>query len=189
VRQAHHAKFCQAVPLGRSRRNVGRVTSVDLLNDAFGRIQEVVHHAVDGLTEDQLAYRPGPEANSIAWLVWHLTRIQDDHVAHVAGTDQAWPKWADRFDLPFGPRDTGYGHDADAVAAVRVSAELLLGYHDDTYERTVRYVDGISDADLARVVDKRWDPPVTLGVRLVSVVSDDLQHAGQAAFVRGLLNR
>lgn len=165
------------------------MTSADLLNDAFGRIRELVHHVVDGLSEDQLAHRLAAEGNSIAWLVWHLTRIQDDHVAHVAGTDQVWPKWADRFDLPFDLRATGYGHDSAAVAAVRVPGELLTGYHDDAYERTVEYVGRVTDADLARVVDKRWDPPVTLGVRLMSVVSDDLQHAGQAAFVRGLLPR
>jgi hypothetical protein len=158
-----------------------------LLVDAFGRIREVVHRAVDGLSEEQLAHRPGEGANSIAWLVWHLTRIQDDHVADVAGTEQVWPKWADRFGLPFDPHETGYGHDPAAVAAVRVPGELLTGYHDETYARTIEYVGDITDGDLGRVVDERWDPPVTLGVRLVSVVSDDLQHAGQAAFVRGLL--
>jgi uncharacterized damage-inducible protein DinB len=165
------------------------VTTADLLIDTFGRIREAVHDAVEGLDEDQLAHRPGPNANSIAWLVWHLTRIQDDHVAHVAGSEQTWPAWADRFGLPFDLRDTGYGHDSTSVAAVRAPGELLVDYHDDTYERTVVYVRGITDADLGRVVDRRWDPPVTLGVRLVSVVADDLQHVGQAAFVRGLLPR
>jgi uncharacterized damage-inducible protein DinB len=165
------------------------VTSADLLLDAFDRIRQVVHHAVDGLSEDQLAHRLGAEANSIAWLVWHLTRIQDDHVADVAGVDQVWPRWADRSGLPFAPGDTGYGHGPAEVAAVRVSGELLTGYHDETYEQTIQYVRRVTDDDLGRVVDKRWDPPVTLGVRLVSVVSDDLQHAGQAAFVRGLLPR
>lgn len=165
------------------------MTSAELLVDAFGRIREVVHHTVDGLDEDQLAYRVDGGANSIAWLVWHLTRIQDDHVADAAGTEQVWPKWADRFGLPFDLGETGYGHGSPQVAAVRVKAELLTSYHDETYERTVEYVSGIADADLGRVVDTRWDPPVTLGVRLVSVVSDDLQHAGQAAFVRGLLPR
>ena len=165
--------------------------SADLLVDAFGRIREIVHRTVDGLSEDQLARRPGEEANSIAWLVWHLTRIQDDHVAGVAGTGQVWTDdgWCDRFGLPFDPADHGYGHTSEQVAAVRVEAQLLAGYHDAVYEKTVGYVAGISDADLERVVDRNWDPPVTLGVRLVSVVSDDLQHAGQAAFVRGLLER
>jgi uncharacterized damage-inducible protein DinB len=168
------------------------MTSADVLADAFGRVRQVVHRAVDGLTPEQLAFRVDPEANSIAWLVWHLTRIQDDHVAGVAGTDQVWTSqgWAERFGLPFDPRDTGYGHRADEVAAVQVaSGELLTGYYDAAHDQTVRYVEQLDDADLARVVDRSWDPPVTLGVRLVSVISDNLQHAGQAAFVRGVLQR
>jgi hypothetical protein len=62
------------------------MTSAELLADAFGRIQETVHDAVRGLTPEQLAFRIDSDANSIAWLVWHLTRIQDDHVADVALT-------------------------------------------------------------------------------------------------------
>jgi uncharacterized damage-inducible protein DinB len=167
------------------------VTSADLLTDAFDRIRDVVHQAVRDLSPEELAYRVDPHANSIAWLVWHLTRIQDDHVADVAGTEQAWTAagWADRFALPFPPGDTGYGHSADDVAGVTADADLLLGYHDATHERTVAYVGKLTDEDLPRVVDRRWNPPVTLGVRLVSVVSDDLQHAGQAAFLRGVVDR
>ncbi|HEY3501709.1 MAG TPA: DUF664 domain-containing protein [Actinocatenispora sp.] len=164
--------------------------SADLLADGFGRVRGVVHGAVDGLSTDDLAVRPEGHGNSIAWLVWHLTRIQDDHVADVAGTPQVWHEgWADRFVLPFGPGATGYGHSARDVAAVRADAELLTGYHDAVAERTLAYVDGLRDDDLDRIVDERWDPPVTLGVRLVSVISDDLQHAGQAAYVRGSLLR
>jgi hypothetical protein len=168
------------------------MTSAELLVDAFGRIRGVVHRTVDGLTPEQLTFRLDPETNSIAWLVWHLTRIQDDHVAGVAGAEQVWTSqgWVERFGLPFDPRDTGYGHRADEVAAVRVdSGELLVGYYDAVHAHTVRYVERLGDADLARIVDRSWDPPVTLGVRLVSVIADDLQHAGQAAFVRGILQR
>ena len=163
------------------------MTPADLLADSFDRILEDAERLLDGLDDAVLLERPGPVANPIAWLVWHLTRVQDDHVADVAGTGQTWPEWTERFGLPFRVRDTGYGHDAAAVGKVRVPAELLLGYHDATHARTVEYVSRVTDDDLQRVVDERWDPPVTLGVRLVSVVSDDLQHAGQAAFVRGLL--
>jgi uncharacterized damage-inducible protein DinB len=165
------------------------VTSADILVDAFGRIRQVTHRVVEGLTPAQLAIRINDEANSIAWLVWHLTRIQDDHVADVAGTEQVYTSkgWVERFDLPLAASDTGYGHSSDDVSAVRVGAgDLLTGYHDAVYDRTIAYVSGLNDADLARIVDESWDPPVSLGVRLVSVVSDDLQHAGQAAFVRGL---
>ena len=161
----------------------------ELLAEQFGRIRGVVAGAVRGLSEDELAFRPSERANSIAWLIWHLTRIQDDHVADVAGAQQAWMAegWADRFGLPFPPAETGYGHSSEQVAAVRVSADLLVGYHEAVFGHTVKYVRGLSEADLDRVVDVHWDPPVTLGVRLVSVVSDDLQHGGQAAYVRGLL--
>lgn len=164
----------------------------DLLVDAFGRIQRLVHHVVEDLTPDELAFRVNGEANSIAWLVWHLTRIQDDHVAGAAGTEQVWTsdEWASRFALPLESGDTGYGHSSDEVAAVRVgSPRLLSGYHNAVYNQTVGYVRQLSEADLGRIVDESWDPPVSLGVRLVSVIGDDLQHAGQAAFVRGLLSR
>ncbi|HEU4900867.1 MAG TPA: DUF664 domain-containing protein [Actinomycetota bacterium] len=168
------------------------MTSAELLVDAFGRIRGIVHRAVDGLTAEQLAFRVDPEANSIAWLVWHLTRIQDDHLADAFQAEQVWISqgWVERFGLPFDPRDTGYGHQADEVASVRVdSGELLVGYYDAVHEQTTRYVDRLGDAELALIVDRSWDPPVTLGVRLVSVIADDLQHAGQAAFVRGILQR
>ena len=167
------------------------MTSSELLTDAFGRIREEVHHAVDGLSRADLTYRLDADANSIAWLVWHLTRIQDDHIADAAGLEQVWTSkgWAEKFGLPFGRLATGYGHNSREVAAVRADAELLTAYHDAVYEQTLRYVRGLSDADLPRVVDESWDPPVTLAVRLVSVISDDLQHAGQAVFIRGILLR
>ncbi|MFF3014384.1 DinB family protein [Streptomyces sp. NPDC057939] len=166
--------------------------ATDVLADGFGRVREVVHEVVDGLSAEELNARPDPEANSITWLVWHLTRVQDDHLADAAGTDQVWSAggWADRFALDLPADATGYGHGPREVAAVRVDAgELLLGYHDAVHERTLGHLRGLAATDLDRVVDDRWDPPVTLAVRLVSVLSDDLQHAGQAAFVRGALRR
>ena len=161
----------------------------ELLTDGFGRVHGVVHMVLDGLNADQLAWRVTAEANTIAWLVWHLTRVQDDHVSEVAGVPQAWAAdgWADRFSLPFSADATGYGQDSDDVAAVLVDADLLAGYFDAVYARTIAYVAKLTDADLDRVIDDNWDPPVTLGVRLVSVLDDDIQHAGQAAFVRGIL--
>ncbi|MCK9795765.1 DinB family protein [Isoptericola sp. 4D.3] len=164
---------------------------VALLTDAFGRVSEEVRRVLRGATAGHLTYRPDPEANTVAWLVWHLTRVQDDHVADVAGTEQRWTAggWAEKFALPFDVADTGYGHSPEQVAAVRADTALLAGYLDDVHAATTTYLATVSEADLARVVDTRWDPPVTLGVRLVSVVGDDLQHVGQAAYVRGLAER
>jgi uncharacterized damage-inducible protein DinB len=167
------------------------VTAVDLLLDGFGRVQNAVHGAVHGLTEGQLQERLDPDANTIAWLAWHLSRVQDDHIADVAGTEQVWSSggWSQRFDLPFEQDETGYAQRSREVAAVRVSAPLLLEYYDAVHAQTISYVQGLRDEDLSRVVDTRWDPPVTLAVRLVSVISDELQHAGQAAFIRGIVTR
>ena len=162
----------------------------DILIDGFGRIREEVHAAVEGLGPDELAARPGPGANSVAWLVWHLTRVQDDHVADAFGLDQVWLSdgWEKRFGLGLPRHDTGYGHTPAKVDKVRVdSADLLTGYHDAVHEQTLGALRTLTAKDLERVVDEGWDPPVTLGVRLVSVLSDDHQHVGQAAYVRGLV--
>jgi hypothetical protein len=160
-----------------------------VLEDGLSRVREVVQAVTAGLDADQLAFRPSPQANSIAWLIWHLTRIQDDHISEVAGHEQTWTAagWAARFALPLPVSQTGYGHDADQVGAVRAPAELLTGYHEAVYAESVAYLRTLADADLDRIVDRRWDPPVSLGVRLVSVIDDDAQHAGQAAYLRGLI--
>jgi hypothetical protein len=160
-----------------------------LLVDAFGRVRERVIDLTDRLTDDIGTYRPDPEANSIAWLVWHLSRIQDDHVADLAQVEQVWAEWRARFGLPFSRWATGYGQGPQEVAAVRASGDLLGGYHQAVHDLTLRYLDGITAAELDRIVDTRWDPPVTAAVRLVSVVGDTMQHLGQAAYVRGLAER
>lgn len=166
------------------------MTLGELLVDSFNRIREGGHEAVEGLSPEQLAERPGPEANSVGWLVWHLTRIQDDHMADLAGREQVWTVqgWSKRFGLPFDDADTGYGHTPTEVDGVRVeSPDLLTGYLDAVHEQSVGFVSGLGLNDLDRIVDERWDPPVSLGVRLVSVINDDQQHVGQAAYVRGLV--
>ena len=165
--------------------------SAQLLVDGFARVHDTVHGVVDGLALEGLVYRPDPRANPIGWLVWHLTRVQDDHVADVAGTEQRWTAegWDTRFSLPFDRLATGYGQDPGEAGLVAAEPVLLLGYHDTVHATTTEYVRGLIDSDLDRVVDTRWDPPVTLGVRLVSVLADDLQHVGQAAYVRGMFER
>jgi len=171
---------------------MGSMRTSDLLVDGFGRIREEVHGAVAGLSTGQLAERLDSDANSIAWLCWHLTRVQDDHAADAFGVSQVWqqPQWAEwseRFGLS--TLDTGYGHSSRQVAHVRAPGSLLTSYYDAVHEQTISLVSKVADDDLDRIVDTRWDPPVSLGVRLISVISDCLQHAGQAAFIRGILQR
>ena len=164
----------------------------DVLIDAYGRIREEVEAVLGGLDEAALTARLDRDANSIAWLIWHLTRVQDDHFADAFTVEQVWVAggWAEKFALPFPVTDHGYGHTPDQVAQVcGVDADLLLGYHRATWLQSVELLGQVTSESLDRIVDTRWTPPVTLGVRLVSVLSDDLQHVGQAAFIRGILSR
>lgn len=160
--------------------------------EAFDRLPDLVRSAVRGLNADELRWAPVPGANTVGWLVWHLTRIQDDHIAEILEQEQVWVEgdWAPRFGLDPDPGNTGYGHRPKQVAAVQPeSAQALIEYYDAVAARTGELLRGLTTKDLDRIVDDSWDPPVTLGVRLVSVLNDDAQHAGQAAYVRGLIRR
>jgi len=160
----------------------------ELLRDAFTRLIEHVDELTDGLTDAQSGYRPSPDANTIAWLLWHSARVQDAQVADVAGVPQVWTGdgWVDRFGLDLPRDDTGYGHSADDVAKVRASADLLAGYYHAVHAMTLDYVTAVTADELARIIDTRWDPPVTASARLISVIDDCAQHLGQAAYIRGI---
>jgi hypothetical protein len=163
----------------------------ELLVDSFGRIRELYAGVPDDLDLETAHGRPEGVGNPIVWLLWHTARVQDDHVAGLAGTTQAWHDgWADRFGLPLDEDDIGYGHSSEEVDAVRVeSLQDLVDYHEAVHRLSLEYVERIEPAELDRVVDRSWDPPVTAGVRLVSVLGDCLQHLGQAAYVKGLPGR
>jgi uncharacterized damage-inducible protein DinB len=165
------------------------MTPNELLRESFSRIPETVERAVTGLSEDQLAARPAAGANTLAWLAWHIARGQDAQIAGLSGAEQVWTAdgWYDRFGLPLPASALGYGMSRDDVGRVRASADLLLGYLRAVHERTIAYIDTLTEEDLDEVIDEHWDPPVTRGVRLISILDDDVQHAGQAGYVRGLL--
>lgn len=161
-----------------------------VLLELYGRIPPLVRAVVEDLPAEKLVERPGPDANTIGWLLWHLARVQDHHVAELMGSEQVWAggDWAARVGLEPDPDNTGYGHSSEEVGRVRpVDGSALVDYLDAVQARTVTFLDGLSDGDLDRVVDRRWDPPVTMGVRLVSIADDSLQHVGQAAYAKGLL--
>lgn len=161
-----------------------------VLLELYGRIPPLVRDIAEGMPAGKLVERPGPGANTVGWLLWHLARVQDHHVSELMGSEQVWVSgdWAGRFGLEPDPDNTGYGHSSDEVSQVRpADGDAIVGYLDAVQARTISLLEGLSDGDLDRIVDRRWDPPVTMGVRLVSVADDSLQHIGQAAYVKGLL--
>jgi hypothetical protein len=161
----------------------------ELLRDSFTRLIEHVDDVTEGLTDEVSFHRPTPEANSIAWLVWHSARVQDAQLCDVAGIEQIWFRdgWVDRFNLDL-PRDShGYGHTPEQVGKVRPPADLLAGYYHAVHKVTLEFVASVTPEELTRIVDKRWTPPVTASARLVSIIDDCAQHLGQAAYVRGIV--
>jgi hypothetical protein len=160
----------------------------ELLRDSFTRLIEHVEELTDGLTDEIAIFRPTGTTNSIAWLIWHSARQHDAQLCDIAGIEEVWTRdgWVDRFALDLPREDTGYGHDADDVGKVRAHADLLAGYYHAVHKVTLEYIASVTTDELARVVDTRWDPPVTASVRLVSIVDDSAQHLGQAAYVRGI---
>jgi hypothetical protein len=160
----------------------------ELLRDSFTRLIEHADEVTDGLTDDVSSYRPTPDANTIAWLVWHSARVQDAQLCDIAGIEQVWLRdgWVDRFALDL-PRDAhGYGHTAADVAKVKAPAELLAGYYHAVHRVTLEFVASVTPDELARVVDENYHPPVTASARLVSIIDDCAQHLGQAAYLRGI---
>jgi hypothetical protein len=170
----------------------GAEAVLSLLTDTFGRIHEGVPAVVGGLSVAELLWRPDADANHIAWLVWHLTRQQDEQIADLAGTKSVWRSegWADRFGLPYRPQAHGYGMTSEEVGAFTLSdPSVLTGYHADVHALTERYVSGLTTKDLDKVIDRDWVPPVTVSIRIVSVFDDAAKHLGQAEYVRGLVQR
>ncbi len=160
--------------------------------DALDRMSERLISALEGLTVEQQCYRPDPDANSIAWLAWHVARVQDHHMAHMEGRNQIWADegWNEKFGMSPDLEDHGYGHTSEQVAAVVPATDTLLAeYQAAVARKTETYLRGLSEAALDEVIDRAWDPPVTRGVRLTSVVNEVAQHVGQVSYVRGLMER
>jgi hypothetical protein len=162
-----------------------------LLSDGFDRLPEFLGRVLDSLTVEDLGWQPRSDSNSIGWLVWHLTRQQDAQIAALMGEEQLWIKdgWHDKFDRPADPKDIGFGHTPEQVAAFNPpSVEILLEYLRDTVDRSKQYLHSLSEEDLDRELDEpKYQPLPTVGVRVISILDDSILHAGQAAYVRGLL--
>lgn len=174
-------------------------TAVAVLLEGFGRTPGLVRSALDGMSEDDLTRRIDPDANTIAWLVWHTARMQDGQITMAArslgrdrsSAEQVWTGqgFDERFELDVDDRDVGYGMSSEEVARIHAPAELLEAYHQAVHDRTVAFLESLHDDDYAFVVDESYHPPVTLVSRLVSILQDAVQHLGQAAYVRGILQR
>jgi hypothetical protein len=160
--------------------------------DIFLRIAQDLEQVLEGLSLEELHHQPSPDSNSIGWLTWHLTRSHDRNISELAGQEQLWitEGWHARFNRPPDPAETGFSHSAADAAAFRVpDSRVLLAYQHAVVERIRQYIlRMLSEGELEReVYSPTLRNTVTVRRRLVGIINEGLQHAGQAAYVRGLL--
>ncbi len=161
-----------------------------MITDALDRARGVVHAAVKDLSLRELLAGPKPH---IAWLAWHMARVQDHNIAELSGHQQIWiaDGWHGRFGMPPEPKDYASGHrqtpeQVDSFAAP--DPQILLGYLDAVFERTKDFLSSLTSQDLERTLDEpRYQPLPTVAVRLVSIVADNMRHAGQIEYLRGFI--
>jgi hypothetical protein len=161
----------------------------DLIVDGFERLPELAEEAFAGVRAADFDRAPEPGANPLGWTVWHLTRVEDGQVADLMGEPDVWVRdgWHRKFNRPPDHDDSGYGHTPAQVRAFRSpSAKVQLDYLHATTARTKRYLASLTPADLPRPIEPGPDPS-TVAIRLVSILADCHQHAGEAAYINGLL--
>ena len=162
----------------------------DMMVDGYGRIMEILERSLGGLTEDDLNWQPKPDCNSIGWLAWHLTRWHDVMISNFMEEEQLWIKegWHQKFRRAADEKDSGMGDKAEDLAKyTSPDAATLLGYQKAVLERSKGYFPTLSPQDLDKVFEGvPFQPPPSWGMMLMGTLGDSLQHAGQAAYIRGL---
>jgi hypothetical protein len=164
-----------------------------LVADQIRRVQRDLESTLDGIDPALLDRSPGPAANTIGWLAWHLTRSHDRNVSELRGAPQLWiaSGWHERFGRGPDPGETGFGHSADELAAFRSPpAAVLVAYHAAVVHMVLGYLREAPDDELGReTTSPTLGNTRTVQSRLVGVLAEGLQHVGQMAYLRGLLSR
>jgi hypothetical protein len=162
----------------------------EILSGAYGNILRTLEYTLEGLSVDDLNWQPKPDSNSIGWLAWHPTRWQDVQISSFMGEEQLWIKdgWHKKFNRPADPEDVGHMTLGELAKFRSPDAATLLGYHQAVLARSQKFFATIQKADLDRLIEGTPFPqPPTMGTVLLMILSDGLQHAGQASYVRGML--
>ena len=161
----------------------------ELIIDGYDRLPDLMKEVLAGLRMPDLDWQPHRDCNSLGWTAWHLTRVQDSQVAELIGQEQLWINdgWHKKFKRAADAEDTGYGHTAEQVRAFKSpSVKVQLDYLRAVVERTKQYLASLTPSDLDRELNEPWQRPLpTVGVRIVSILADCHQHAGEASYIRG----
>jgi hypothetical protein len=162
----------------------------DFILDTLNAIKWMLTRAVDGLTHEELTWRPGAEANSIGFILWHQTRGEDVFVQDwIQQKPQVWTteKWYERLQLPENPQDDGYGYTAEQVAAFPVpELKDLLEYSEATRTQTVDYLKSTTADKLEQEIHTPIFGKRAIGWVFAILLCEIAEHTGQIAYLRGL---
>ena len=166
------------------------MTINEFITDALEKENGFLMDALDGLTSEELAWQPAPDANSIGWILWHMVRVEDMWIQFFAQFQtELWETegWHEKFGLP--TRDNGFGHTAEQVNNFPgVDLEQFLQYRAAVRASTLAYLDTLNPDDMATVPRERR-PEMSLGAMFRQIIGEMYQHVGHIAYLRGLQGR
>jgi hypothetical protein len=164
------------------------MTLNEFIEDALNKEHEFLMEAVRDLTPEELAWRAGPEANPIIWILWHMVRVEDMWLQFfIQRRLEIWERegWHEKFGLP--TRENGFGHTREQVASFpALDLSELLKYGESVRSGTLDYLRGLGPGDYNEVPRERR-PEMTVGAVFRQVVGELYQHQGHIAYLKGLV--
>ena len=161
----------------------------ELLTNLLKGNRSMVRKALDGLSDKEVATRPNSECNSMAWLLWHLSRAEDGLVSSLDGSAELWNDgWAEKCGISAETKGMGFGHKAEDLESFGVgSVDALKEYFGQTEKKVADYLASLSSEDLDKQVPSMMgDGTVPLGNIVQVIVNEAMVHGGQIAYLRGL---
>jgi hypothetical protein len=162
----------------------------EMLAVGYSGILRTLDYTLKGLTKEDINWQPKPDCNSIGWMVWHPIRFQDMQISEFMGEEQLWIKdgWYKKWGRKADPKESGGGMTPEDLTKFKSpGAATVLAYAKAVVERSQKYFPTLKKADLDKILKGGPHKPYpTVGMMLMIILSDSLQHAGQAGYVRGL---
>lgn len=164
------------------------MTLNEFIEDALNKEHDFLMEAAKDLTPEELAWRPGPEANPIGWILWHMLRVEDMWVQFFAQHQpELWERdgWHQKFGLP--TRDNGFGHTAEQVANFpALDRDELLSYGGAVRSGTLEYLRGLTPQEFDAIPRERR-PDMSVALMFRQIIGELFQHQGHIAYIKGLL--
>ena len=161
-----------------------------ILSDMLEMSDSLVRRALEGLTDADLIKRPSDQDNTIGWLMWHKTRVEDIAFADASGEEQFWisDKWHEKFGMEPNPGQMGFRGFARTSDEPRVQERKTFSATPTPFGRArLRCWRASRPRTSTRKSPPRWARPSKSGTTSGRVAADNIQHGGQICYLRGFI--